>query len=121
MKNMNMHDMATIIAIYFINSELIRSLFNKYESVNSITFVATKSHPIFAERMLLTCKDVLDTRIKPNMQWADLIYVILLTYNNKIVHSAIPLTPKEASGPSNEQEAYANLNWKASATENTVR
>ena len=42
MKNMNMHDMATIIAIYFINSELIRSLFNKYESVNSITFVATK-------------------------------------------------------------------------------
>ena len=55
------------------------------------------------------------------MQWADLIYVILLTYNNKIVHSAIPLTPKEASGPSNEQEAYANLNWKASATENTVR
>lgn len=88
-------------------------LFQKYFNENKITYVATKAHPIFAERMILTFKTMLDKRIKPNMQWVDLIYPILLTYNNKLVHSSTGLTPNEARKPSNELEAYINIKMKA--------
>ena len=50
---------------------------------NHVTYVATKFHPMFADRMLQTCKEMLGKRIKPNMQWTDLTYPILITYNNK--------------------------------------
>ena len=41
------------------------------------------------------------------------IYPILLTYNNKLVHSATGLTPKEARDPSNELEADVNMQLQA--------
>ena len=43
----------------------------------------------------------------------DLIYPILLTYNNKLVHSATEMTPKEATKPENELNAYVNMKLKA--------
>ena len=52
------------------------------------------------------------------MQRFDLIYPILLAYNNKLVHSATGLTPKEARDPSNELEAYINMKLKAKHTRN---
>ena len=88
-------------------------LFQKYFDENHITYVATKSHPIFAERMILTFKTMLDKRIKPGQQWTDLIFPILLTYNNKLVHSATGLTPKDARLPSNELTAYVNMSLQA--------
>ncbi|MFM7980590.1 MAG: hypothetical protein ACKPKO_14855, partial [Candidatus Fonsibacter sp.] len=74
---------------------------------------ATKSHPIFAERMILTFKTMLDKRIKPGQQWTDLIFPILLTYNNKLVPSATGLTPKDARLPSNELTAYVSMSLQA--------
>ena len=61
----------------------------------------------------MTFKEMLDKRIKPNMQWADLIYPILLTYNNKLVQSPTGLTPQEARDPPNELEAHVNMILKA--------
>ena len=43
----------------------------------------------------------------------DLIYPIFLTYSNKLVRSAIGLTPKEARDPSNELEAHVHMKLKA--------
>ncbi|MFM7987760.1 MAG: hypothetical protein ACKPKO_51455 [Candidatus Fonsibacter sp.] len=39
---------------------------------------------------------MLDKRIKPGMHWIDLIYPILLTNNNKLIHSATKQTPNNA-------------------------
>ena len=47
------------------------------------------------------------------MQLVYLIYPILLTYNNKLVHSPTGLTPIEARDPSNELEANVNMQLKA--------
>ena len=41
------------------------------------------------------------------------IYPILLTYNNKMVHSSTGLTPNEARKPQNELTAYLNMTLKA--------
>ena len=42
---------------------------------------------------------------KTNIQWNDYILEILLTYNNKMEHSAIKMTPKEAMQEKNELKA----------------
>ena len=47
------------------------------------------------------------------MKWTDLIDRIILTYNNKLVHSTTGLMPKEARHPSNELEANVNMQLKA--------
>ena len=56
---------------------------------------------------------MLDKRMQPGQQWIDLIYAILLTYNNKLVHSPLEMTPKEATKPENELNAYVNMKLKA--------
>ena len=40
-------------------------------------------------------------------------YLILLIYNNKLVHSATDMTPKEATRPDNELNAYVKMKLKA--------
>ena len=88
-------------------------LFEKYFTENKITVHYSRGHPAFAERFIGTFKAMLDKRIKPDQQWIDLIYPILLTYNNKLVHSATEMTPKEATKPENELSAYVNMKLKA--------
>ena len=56
-------------------------------------------------------KSIIDNRNKPNMQWTDLIYPILLTYNNK--SSFIERTPHEARKPANGLTTYMNMKLKA--------
>ena len=88
-------------------------LFQKYFDENHITYVATQYHPMFAERMILTFKTMLDKRIKEGQQWTDLIFPILLTYNNKIVNSATGLAPKDARLPSHELTTFVNMSLQA--------
>ena len=40
-------------------------------------------------------------------------YPILVTYNNKLVHSATEFTPNNAKKPSNELMTYMNMKMKA--------
>ena len=56
---------------------------------------------------------MLDKRIKPGQQWTELIYPILLTYNNKLVHSDTEMTPKEGSKQVYELQVFVNLKLKA--------
>ena len=54
---------------------------------------------------------------KENIQWIDYIFEIMITYKNKMVHSATNLTPKEARKPENELKAKANIAMNATKPE----
>jgi hypothetical protein len=51
-----------------------------------------------------------------NPQWVDFVYPIMLTYNNKMVHSSIKMTPNEADKPSNSIDVTTNIELQASFT-----
>ena len=79
------------------------SEFKEYVEGEGIELYRTRGHPAFSERFIRTFKDKLFKRIeadenrgKQNIQWIDYILEIMLTYNNKDVHSATGQTPNEA-------------------------
>ena len=67
-------------------TSLSTSAMQKYFKDNNISHVITRSHAWFAERFIRTFKDMLYKRVEAskdeNIQWTNLIYPILLTYNN---------------------------------------
>ena len=89
----------------------------KYLQEQNIEHHRTRAHPNFSERAIRTFKDLLYRRVeadekkgKDNIQWMDHIFEILLTYNNKMKHSATGFTPKDARKPSNELKVKLHLN-----------
>ena len=102
-----------------LNSGVIKEYFDK----EKIETHQTRTHPAFAERFIRTFKDMLFKRVeadekkgKENIQWTDCIFEIMITYNNKMVHSATALTPKEARKPENELKVKANIAMNATKT-----
>ena len=100
------------------------SLYSKtiieYLEQEKIEMHRTRGHPAFAERFIRSFKDMLFKRVeadgkkgKANIQWTDYIFEILLTYNNKNVHSATKFTPSEAKKPENEFEVKLNISLQA--------
>ena len=87
----------------------------KYFKDNDILQISTRSQASVAERSIRTFKDMLYKRIgdKENVQWTDYIYEILLTYNNKNVHSITKFTPSNARKASNALEVKSNMELKA--------
>ena len=102
-----------------LNSGVLKKYFDK----EKIETHQTRTHPAFAERFIRTFKDMLFKRVeadekkgKENIQWIDYIFEIMITYNNKMVHSATDLTPKEAKKPENEIKVKANIAMNATKT-----
>ena len=102
-----------------LNSNVIK----EYIESQKIKIHRTRTHPAFAERFVRTFKDMLFKRVeadekkgKANIQWIDYIFEIVITYNNKMVHSATDLTPKEARKPENELKVKANIAMNATKT-----
>ena len=96
------------------------SEFKQYVDEEGIELYRTRNHPAFAERFIRTFKDMLFKRIeadekqgKRNIQWTNYILEIMLTYNDKMVHSATNMTPKEARKKENELKARVNVAMKA--------
>ena len=100
------------------------SLYSKtiieYLEHEKIEMHRTRGHPAFAERFIRSFKDMLFKRVeadekkgKANIQWTDYILEILLTYNNKNVHSTTKFTPSEAKKPKNEFEVKLNISLQA--------
>ena len=100
------------------------SLYSKtiieYLEQEKIEMHRTRGHPAFAERFIRSFKDMLFKRVeadekkgKANIQWTDYIFEILLTYNNKNVHSTTKFTPSEAKKPENEFEVKLNISLQA--------
>ena len=46
-------------------------------------------------------------------QWTLYNYQVLITYNNKLVHSSTQMTPQEAAKPASEVDVKANLELRA--------
>ena len=94
--------------------------FKDYVEGEGITLRRTRGHPAFAERFIRTYKDMLFKRVeadekkgKANIQWVDYNLEIMLTYNDKMKHSATGMTPKEARKDKNEFRAMLNVASKA--------
>ena len=99
-----------------MNKEAIQT----YLQEQNIEHHRTRAHPNFSERAIRTFKDLLYRRVeadekkgKNNIQWTDYIFEILLTYNNKMKHSATGFTPKDARKPSNELKVKLHVNMNA--------
>ena len=102
-----------------LQKEAIREYLDK----EGIHHHRTREHANFSERAIKTFKDMLYKRVeadekkgKQNIQWNDYIFEILLTYNNRMVHSSIKMTPKEAVKETNELKARQNMEQQASRT-----
>ena len=92
----------------------------KYLKENKIEHHRTRNHPNFSERAIRTFKDMLYKRIeadekkaKQSIQWVDYIFQILLTYNNKNMHSSTKFVPNEARKKKNEYEVKLTLELNA--------
>ena len=102
---------------------LQKEAIQKYLNDEGIQHHRTRAHANFSERAIRTFKDMLYKRVeadekkgKNNIQWTDYIFEILLTYNNKMEHSAIKMTPKEAMKEKSELKAKQNMTRQATRT-----
>ena len=98
--------------------------FQAYVESEGIELYRTRGHPAFAERFIKTFKDKLCKRVendeknlKTNIQRIDYIDEIMLTYNNKDVHSATGQTPYKARDKDNEFNSRLNISNESKETE----
>ena len=91
-----------------------------YLKEHNIEHHRTRGHAQYSERGIRTFKDALYKRVeadeqkgKPNIQWTDYILEILLTYNNKNIHSTTKFTPSQAKLPKHEFEVKLNMSLQA--------
>jgi len=93
----------------FVSNEI-----QKYFKTNNIRHIVTLSHAPVAERTIRTIKAMIYKRVeKTGEKWHEVLYPVLLTYNNKLVHSATKFTPAEAMKPTNHLDVKLNLQLKA--------
>ena len=97
-------------------SNIIQDYFKK----EGIELYLTRGHAPMAERFIKTYKGMLYKRLehdekkgKENIQWTDYNFEVLLTYNNKMVHSTTGYTPQEARKKGNELNIALNISMKA--------
>ena len=96
----------------FVSNEI-----QKYFKDNKIRHIVTLSHAPVAERTIRTMKAMIYKRVeKTGEKWHEVLYPVLLTYNNKLVHSATKFTPVEAMKPTNQLDVKLNLQLKAKHT-----
>ena len=94
--------------------------FKDYVEGEVIELYTTRGHPAFVERFIKTYKDMLFKRVeadekkgKQNIQWTDYNLEIMLTYNDKMNHSATGMTPNQARKEKHEFKAMINVASKA--------
>ena len=94
--------------------------FKNYVEGEGIELYRTRGHPAFAECFIKTYKDMLFKGVeadekaeKQNIQWTDYNLEIMLTYNDKMKHSATGMTPNQARKDKNEFRAMLNVASKA--------
>ena len=89
----------------FVSNEV-----QKYFKDAGIRHITTLTHAPVAERQIRTIKSMIYQRVEnTKRKWYDVLGPVLLIYNNKMVHSAIKMTPNEARKPANELNIKLNL------------
>ena len=92
-------------------------LSKKYLQDEGIRLLTTLGHAPVAERQIRTVKSMIYKRIEHTGQnWWDVLYPVLLTYNNKMIHNVTKFTPADATKASNTAEVKFNLGLKKRPT-----
>jgi hypothetical protein len=92
----------------FISKEIKR-----YFENNNIRHLTALGHAPVAERQIRTIKNMVYQRVeKTGQKWHEVLFPVLLTYNNKMEHSTTKMTPKEAMKPENQFTVKLNLELK---------
>ena len=93
-------------------------LFEQYCKDNNIRVILTKTHAWAVERFIRTIKDKLNKRIENDntKSWKELLFQVLLTYNNKDIHTATGMTPNEARKEHNRLQVKLNLEMNRVST-----
>ena len=89
----------------------------KYLQDEGIRLLTTLGHAPVAERQIRSVKSMIYKRIEHTGQnWWDVLYPVLLTYNNKMIHNVTKFTPADAMKASNTAEVTFNLGLKKRST-----
>ena len=89
------------------------NIVKKYLNDNNVKLITTNGHAPVAERQIRTFKNMIYQRLeKTSKSWRELLYPVLLVYNNKQVHRVTKMTPAEAMQKSNHLEVRINLEMK---------
>jgi hypothetical protein len=124
LNNMKNHNFDGNPSIIYTDAEQAMDL-KEFYTERKIKHYITRNHAAFAERFIRTYKAMLYKRIdsvKENNigdpQWTDYNYQVLLTYNNKLVHSSTKMTPQDAAKQTNEVDVKTNLELRAKKNRN---
>ena len=84
---------------------------DKYFKEHKINHIITLSHPAFSERAIRSIKNDIYKRVKlpSETNWSELLFPILLKYNNKTIHSSTGFTPAEAEKNHNQFNVKLNM------------
>ena len=93
-------------------------LFEEYAKDNNIRVILTRTHAWTIERFIRTLRDKINKRLEhnKNKDFKQLLFEVILTYNNKDVHSATGMTPNEAKLDKNRLQVKLNLEMNRIAT-----
>lgn len=109
-------------SLFFSDDEgtLRSELFTEYVESEGMEFHRSRGKANFVERWNRTLKNMISKRLeadekkgKQNNDWSDYLPEVVLTYNNKMKHSATGLTPNEARKDKHEFRAMLNVANKA--------
>ena len=97
--------------IYSDNEGALGSnLFAEFCEEHKIKLITTRTHAWVAERFIRTLKNGINNRIEgTDKTWKDVLFEVLLTYNNKDVHNSTGSTPAEAKLDKNRLQTKMNL------------
>jgi hypothetical protein len=96
-----------------------------YYGQHNITHYSTRTHAAVAERFIRTYDVLLYKRIDSikatnieDPEWTDYNYQVLLTYNNKFMHSSTQMKPADAAKTTNEVDVKVNQELRAKNNRN---
>ena len=98
--------------IYSDNEGAIKSnLFEEYCKENNIQLIFTRTHAWAVERFIRTIRDKILKRLEYDntKDFKQILFEVLLTYNNKDIHSSTGLTPNEDKLDKNRLQVKLNL------------
>ena len=106
--------------IIFADEEgsLQSKVIDKFLKEEHIRYIINRNHCRFVERFIRTLKMMMYKRQekRPDERWYSFIFEILLTYNYKMIHSSIGMTPANAVKEENWPKAKENMLKRAKFT-----
>ena len=96
-----------------VEGAFVSNIVKKYLEDNNIKRITTQGHAPVAERQIRTFKNMIYQRLEDfGKTWRELLYPVLLVYNNKNIHRVTKMTPLDATKKSNHLEVRVNLEMK---------